>query len=269
EENHLEENNQQLDEIIGPLARLASKVGGKLLARQAAQRATQRAAGGAAGAAGTAAKSNFNAAARQAARNAQLSAKNQRIAAAKALRIAARSPQGAAKVIAAAKNIPWLKRSLQLLGLGSTLYGGYELYNFLNDYLKKPETPDLGPISEPAGAPATEPTAQTQPGEQPSAAADDAKVASTDPTEVLGQDAKEKGFNAGELQGLMQKAIDELHSLAKSLESEKDPMSISLLGEYNGLLKRLEKAGFKPNTALAESLEEVHKRLVIARSRKI
>ena len=117
--------------------------------------------------------------------------------------------------------------------------------------------------------PGEAPPAKTQPDEKPSGAADDAKVASTDPTDVLGQDAKEKGFNSGELQGLMQKAIDELNSLAKDLESEKDPMSISLLGEYNGLLKRLEKAGFKPNLALSESLEEVHKRLVIARSRKI
>ena len=263
--NHLEENNQQLDEIIGPLARLASKVGGKLLARKAAARATQRAAGGIAG---TAAKSNFNAAARQAARNAQNLSRSQRIAAAKALRIAARSPAGAAKVLDAAKNIPWLKTALTAAGL---IYAGITAYDLYKS-LTTPEEPKEplgslidGPMTPPGGAP----PAQPQPDEKPSGAADDAKVASTDPTDVLGQDAKEKSFNSGELQGLMQKAIDELNSLAKDLESEKDPMSISLLGEYNGLLKRLEKAGFKPNTALAESLEEVHKRLVIARSRKI
>ena len=266
--NHLEENNQQLDEIIGPLARLASKVGGKLLARKAAARATQRAAGGAAGAAGTAAKSNFNAAARQAARNAQNLSRSQRIAAAKALRIAARSPAGAAKILDAAKNIPWLKTALTTAGL---IYAGITAYDLYKS-LTTPEEPNepLGSLIDgPMTPPGEAPTAQTQPGEQPSAAADDAKVASTDPTDVLGQDTKEKGFNSGELQGLMQKAIDELNSLAKSLESEMDPTSISLLGEYSGLLKRLEKAGFKPNLALAESLEEVHKRLVIARSRKI
>ena len=261
--NHLEENNQQLDE--GPLARLASKVGGKLLARKAAARATQRAAGGAAG---TAAKSNFNAAARQAARNAQNLSRSQRIAAARATRIAARSPAGAAKILDAAKKVPWLKTAMTAAGL---IYAGitaYDLYKSLTTP-EEPKEPLGSLIDGPMTPPGEAPPAKTQPDEQPSGAADDAKVASTDPTDVLGQDAKEKGFNSGELQGLMQKAIDELNSLAKDLESEKDPMSISLLGEYNGLLKRLEKAGFKPNTALSESLDEVHKRLVIARSRKI
>jgi hypothetical protein len=272
--NYLEENNQQLDE--GPVGSLFRRAGGRLLRRGGA--------GGAAGAAGTARRSAFDPQARARARARQRApggaagaaqqrapggaagAAQQRGAVRAATSIAARSPAGAARVLAAANNIPWLKRALQGLGILGGAMTAYELYKYLNPD-EQEKLSDEPITTQPAGAGPEPDAGDDKPNAAKPSAADAATVASTDPTDVLGQDSQEKNFNSNQIQSLMLKAIDELNSLAKSLESENDPTSISLMGEYNGLLKRLEKAGFKPK--LAESIEDVYKRLVIARSRKI